>query len=531
MTYAPVMLTFPADSWVFWVAVAAGLGLFFRFGLYPRRDEPRPVRRMAALGTLAVAAVLVTAFLPGLVLSSLLGAGVAGDVIDLALWCTAAVLAAVTMLVLAWALFSDRARGRPRCPGCWYDMAGTPGLTCPECGKAVRTSRHLYGTRRRWRAMPAVAILVLLTVGVGAAPMIRSDEWHESLPDAVLFAAMPFASPTGRLNNELRDRVYGSRHSSSALHLKRGDWLTGKLSRWAMRWCLTEDPAGARADFAVNLLMRADAAEHFVPELATLSTRESVTALELLVQHAPAHPAVKSSAEPLLSSQHLRFQHFAAFALTRHYVNDPQASQIPPEVQALLDSATLEHRAGVINALGNAPMNPAVHAVIAAALSDSAVEVRQMALHVLQSRAPEDPLFESTVRSWLASTDQKECRAALWVFVRSQSLHGALGEDFSRALVTLTPSDFSALLVTFASNARRKPQEAVRIIAACDAVAGERPSLMHALQTVPFDDSDSIALLNGLEAKWRAEGDTANADNLRKLIDRAEGKRPDGPHN
>lgn len=39
------------------------------------------------------------------------------------------------LLMLLWALFRDRSRGRRRCPRCWYDMAGVPGLQCPECGR------------------------------------------------------------------------------------------------------------------------------------------------------------------------------------------------------------------------------------------------------------------------------------------------------------------------------------------------------------------------------------------------------------
>jgi hypothetical protein len=60
-------------------------------------------------------------------------------------------IGAAGMVLLLWALFWDRSRGRRRCPKCWYDMAGVPGLRCPECGKEAKSERQLSATRRRWR--------------------------------------------------------------------------------------------------------------------------------------------------------------------------------------------------------------------------------------------------------------------------------------------------------------------------------------------------------------------------------------------
>src|SRR5688572_28644873 len=71
---------------------------------------------------------------------------------------TSLILVCVTLLVgvggvtlSLWALLWDRARGRRRCPSCWHDLAGVPGLRCPECGKEARSERRLFRTRRRWR--------------------------------------------------------------------------------------------------------------------------------------------------------------------------------------------------------------------------------------------------------------------------------------------------------------------------------------------------------------------------------------------
>src|SRR5262245_31036433 len=70
-------------------------------------------------------------------------------------------LAAGSGLLLVWALLWDRARGRRRCPACWYDMNGVSGLRCPECGRVAASAGKLQRTRRRWRWTPVAAALAL----------------------------------------------------------------------------------------------------------------------------------------------------------------------------------------------------------------------------------------------------------------------------------------------------------------------------------------------------------------------------------
>jgi len=67
-------------------------------------------------------------------------------------------------MLLVWALIGDRPRGRLRCPRCWYDMAATHDPRCPECGKAIKSPKHLRKARR-WR-WPFV--LASLCIGSGA---------------------------------------------------------------------------------------------------------------------------------------------------------------------------------------------------------------------------------------------------------------------------------------------------------------------------------------------------------------------------
>src|SRR5439155_10485405 len=87
--------------------------------------------------------------------------------------------------VALWALLWDRARGRSRCPGCWYDMGGSPGC-CPECGREVRRPTELHRTRRRWRC----AGFALVGVTAGAlgprVPIIRREGWAGLVPTTAL---------------------------------------------------------------------------------------------------------------------------------------------------------------------------------------------------------------------------------------------------------------------------------------------------------------------------------------------------------
>ncbi|HLP82872.1 MAG TPA: hypothetical protein VK157_00855 [Phycisphaerales bacterium] len=59
--------------------------------------------------------------------------------------------------------FADRARGRLRCPRCWYDMQGQSRMQCPECGHIAKGQRDLQRTRRSRGMFLLAVVLVLLT--------------------------------------------------------------------------------------------------------------------------------------------------------------------------------------------------------------------------------------------------------------------------------------------------------------------------------------------------------------------------------
>lgn len=134
------------------------------------------------------------------------------------------------VLFALYALFWDRPRGRRRCPKCWYDMAGVPGLVCPECGREAKGERQLFRMRQRRK----LAVVVVLATALPAYVLIHVEEWRQHgwpalAPSSVLvlwrfqiedhsFERVPairylmtgFAQPRGRLSGELfrryRDR-------------------------------------------------------------------------------------------------------------------------------------------------------------------------------------------------------------------------------------------------------------------------------------------------------------------------------------
>jgi len=109
-------------------------------------------------------------------------------------WDLAWFVGAIGIVVLFWAVWSGRARGRKRCPKCRYDMShaaeGADGLRCPECGYRVKRERQLLALRPRWRRFTLGALLVLAAIVWITLPRFQRDGWVAYVPDTVLILSM-----------------------------------------------------------------------------------------------------------------------------------------------------------------------------------------------------------------------------------------------------------------------------------------------------------------------------------------------------
>jgi len=106
-----------------------------------------------------------------------------------------------------WALFADRAKGRRRCPRCWYDLAYTPGRTCPECGHTGRSEKEFSRTRRRW-GLAILAMLAGSLVGGFIIDRAKYEGWMSYLPNTMLVWLLPVGGDAnGLVISELDARM------------------------------------------------------------------------------------------------------------------------------------------------------------------------------------------------------------------------------------------------------------------------------------------------------------------------------------
>lgn len=132
------------------------------------------------------------------------------------------------VIVIWWALFADRSRGRKRCPRCWHDLSRTQGMVCTECGRTLRNERELYRTRRRWRAA-AVTFCVLILATGWVRFQATATGWSSLMPTSVLITFASWMEPPGSLDEGWRDLTQrlNRRELSAELQLAMADQMAG----------------------------------------------------------------------------------------------------------------------------------------------------------------------------------------------------------------------------------------------------------------------------------------------------------------
>ena len=98
-------------------------------------------------------------------------------------------LTASGVLWIIRSVVGDRARGRVRCPKCWYDMSEVPTMMCPECGHESKSrSQHTRTKRPRWAFMIAILSLVIGSYGFSVNRRVIATDLFAAVPTWGLMA-------------------------------------------------------------------------------------------------------------------------------------------------------------------------------------------------------------------------------------------------------------------------------------------------------------------------------------------------------
>jgi HEAT repeat protein len=164
-------------------------------------------------------------------------------------WLIGGLLGTAGVILALWSLFADRARGRKRCPKCWYDMSGIvgdPPHTCPECGKVIKREKRLHKTRRRWWWATAALIALVASLTVSQIPKLASDDPLSVIPSSVLIAAAGLSD-----NNWVWETLTDRCTKSGSLYSRRlGEFGPGEFTDWQWRllaWSCSRSLAADRS--------------------------------------------------------------------------------------------------------------------------------------------------------------------------------------------------------------------------------------------------------------------------------------------
>ena len=295
------------------------------------------------------------------------------------------------MVVLHVAAFADRSKGRPRCPRCWYDMTGSRGFVCPECGHDAAGQSNLHRTRRHGARAMLGALLVVSGLTLGAVPTVQEQGWTALIPTTGLMIVLPWTDNEW-VFEEVDARVTATNPQWFARRRHRQDVST--MTIFYARRCaalLGSQRSDALRLKAVQMLFDlgvrdAHVEQVLVEAIKDLDTTISTHALRALSQVAANEGLVDADAcaravarclqdsRPLVSSTAARFLRDL----------DPPPLGALPDLIAALDDERREVRGEACQALSrfNEKAQPAVPALIRL-IDDSSERVSMLAIIAL----------------------------------------------------------------------------------------------------------------------------------------------------
>lgn len=140
------------------------------------------------------------------------------------------VLASLTVVVLAWSWAGRRSAGKPRCPGCGYDVSAVATDTCPECGFVATTEQMWHKPRKRKRGLLVGVLLAVLALGFISAPFVAMYGWQRLVPTRVLISQIESLSDSllGEGPNRRKGSLY-ARVENGQLSTAEIDLLIGRI--------------------------------------------------------------------------------------------------------------------------------------------------------------------------------------------------------------------------------------------------------------------------------------------------------------
>ncbi len=118
---------------------------------------------------------------------------------DISLWVITTIIGLIGFVLAVRGLIGDRARGRPTCFKCRYDMSTLESLACPECGHVHALRKHLFKTRRYYRRFILGTLLLLMALHCHTGPEVQyrreqlGEKWWESIvPTTVWIVMLPY---------------------------------------------------------------------------------------------------------------------------------------------------------------------------------------------------------------------------------------------------------------------------------------------------------------------------------------------------